>query len=166
MDQKLGAQSDTRPLITRPEMMGSLELGPEADVSQLEPLLTLENIEQLEATFVSKVRVSSWGPGSEQLCPQLWACICGVTWLPVSSRVSALLHSAAPCPFRQASVVQWLQKALEGEVAEWGREREPDTDPSGFYHSPMPAIVLQVGGKWQPGGQPSYRKRGDGGGQN
>ncbi|XP_036201742.1 exocyst complex component 3-like protein isoform X2 [Myotis myotis] len=82
-----------------PEMMGSLELGPEADVSQLEPLLTLENIEQLEATFVSKVR---------------------------------------------ASVVQWLQKALEGEVAEWGREREPDTDPSGFYHSPMPAIVLQI----------------------
>ncbi|XP_006769864.1 PREDICTED: exocyst complex component 3-like protein isoform X3 [Myotis davidii] len=82
-----------------PEMMGSLELGPEADVSQLEPLLTLENIEQLEATFVSKV---------------------------------------------QASVVQWLQKALEGEVAEWGREREPDTDPSGFYHSPMPAIVLQI----------------------
>ncbi|KAK1330489.1 hypothetical protein QTO34_010679, partial [Cnephaeus nilssonii] len=82
-----------------PEMMGSLELGPEADVSQLEPLLTLENIEQLEATFVSKVR---------------------------------------------ASVVQWLQKALDGEVAEWGREQEPDTDPSGFYHSPMPAIVLQI----------------------
>ncbi|ELK14486.1 Exocyst complex component 3-like protein [Pteropus alecto] len=80
-------------------MMGSLELGPEADVSQLEPLLTLENIEQLEATFVSKVR---------------------------------------------ASVVQWLQKALDGEVAEWGREKEPDTDPSGFYHSPMPAIVLQI----------------------
>ncbi|KAM5208264.1 exocyst complex component 3-like protein isoform 5-T6 [Hipposideros larvatus] len=82
-----------------PEMMGSLELGPEADVSQLEPLLTLENIEQLEATFVSKVR---------------------------------------------ANVVQWLQKALDGEVAEWGREQEPDTDPSGFYHSPMPAIVLQI----------------------
>ncbi|XP_045438759.1 exocyst complex component 3-like protein isoform X3 [Pipistrellus kuhlii] len=82
-----------------PEMMGSLELGPEADVSQLEPLLTLENIEQLEATFVSKVR---------------------------------------------ANVVQWLRKALDGEVAEWGREREPDTDPSGFYHSPMPAIVLQI----------------------
>ncbi|KAM5297224.1 exocyst complex component 3-like protein isoform 2-T2 [Glossophaga mutica] len=82
-----------------PEMMGSLELGPEADVSQLEPLLTLENIEQLEATFVSKV---------------------------------------------QASVVQWLQKALDGEIAEWGREQEPDTDPSGFYYSPMPAIVLQI----------------------
>ncbi|XP_066098794.1 exocyst complex component 3-like protein isoform X2 [Saccopteryx bilineata] len=82
-----------------PEMMGSLELGPEADVSQLEPLLTLENVEKLEATFVSKV---------------------------------------------QASVVQWLQKALDGEVAEWGREQEPDVDPSGFYHSPMPAIVLQL----------------------
>ncbi|XP_048648273.1 exocyst complex component 3-like protein isoform X5 [Marmota marmota marmota] len=39
------------------EMMGSLELGPEADVSQLEPLLTLENIEQLEATFVAKVQI-------------------------------------------------------------------------------------------------------------
>nr|XP_017504702.2 exocyst complex component 3-like protein isoform X2 [Manis javanica] len=82
-----------------PEMMGSLELGPEADVSQLEPLLTLENIEQLEATFVAKV---------------------------------------------QASVAQWMQKALDGEVAEWGREQEPDKDPSGFYHSPMPAIVLQI----------------------
>lgn len=45
-------------------------------------------------------------------------------------------------------MVQWLQKALDGEVAEWGQEKEPDTDPSGFYHSPMPAIVLQVGGKW------------------
>ncbi|XP_066874377.1 exocyst complex component 3-like protein isoform X2 [Kogia breviceps] len=82
-----------------PEMMGSLELGPEADVSDLEPLLTLENIEQLEAIFVAKV---------------------------------------------QASVAQWLQKALDGDVAEWGREQEPDTDPSGFYHSPMPAIVLQI----------------------
>ncbi|XP_053522760.1 exocyst complex component 3-like protein [Artibeus jamaicensis] len=82
-----------------PEMMGSLELGPEADVSQLEPLLTLENIEQLEATFVSQVR---------------------------------------------ANVVQWLKKALDGETAEWGREQEPDTDPSGFYYSPMPAIVLQI----------------------
>ncbi|KAG8521726.1 Exocyst complex component 3-like protein [Galemys pyrenaicus] len=82
-----------------PEMMGNLELGPEADVSQLEPLLTLENIEQLEATYVAKV---------------------------------------------QASVAQWLQKALDGEVAEWGREQNPDTDPSGFYHSPMPAIVLQI----------------------
>ncbi|XP_012515909.1 PREDICTED: exocyst complex component 3-like protein [Propithecus coquereli] len=81
------------------EMMGSLELGAEADVSQLEPLLTLENVEQLEATFVTKV---------------------------------------------QASVAQWLQKALDGEVAEWSREQEPNTDPSGFYYSPMPAIVLQI----------------------
>ncbi|XP_068848382.1 exocyst complex component 3-like protein isoform X2 [Capricornis sumatraensis] len=80
-----------------PEMMGSLELGPEADVSDLEPLLTLENIEQLEATFVAKVQVA-----------------------------------------------QWLQKALDGEVVEWSREQEPDTDLSGFYHSPLPAIVLQI----------------------
>ncbi|XP_075393704.1 exocyst complex component 3-like protein [Tenrec ecaudatus] len=82
-----------------PEMMGSLELGPEADVSQLEPLLSLENIEQLETTFVDQV---------------------------------------------QASVAQWLQKALDGEVAEWGLEKQPDTDSSGFYHSSMPAIVLQI----------------------
>ncbi|XP_006878763.1 PREDICTED: exocyst complex component 3-like protein [Elephantulus edwardii] len=81
------------------EMMGRLELGPDADVSHLEPLLTPENIEQLEATYVAKV---------------------------------------------QASVAQWMQKALDGEVAEWGLEKEPDTDPSGFYHSPMPAIVLQI----------------------
>ncbi|XP_007517804.1 exocyst complex component 3-like protein isoform X1 [Erinaceus europaeus] len=82
-----------------PEMMGSLELGSEADVSHLEPLLTMENIEQLETTFVTKVQVN---------------------------------------------VTQWLQKALDGEVADWGREQEPDTDPSGFYYSPMPAIVLQI----------------------
>ncbi|XP_055476994.1 exocyst complex component 3-like protein isoform X4 [Psammomys obesus] len=81
------------------EMMGNLELGPEADVSQLEPLLTSENIEQLEAAFVAQV---------------------------------------------QLSVAQWLKKALDGEVAEWSREQEPNTDPSGFYHSPMPAIVLQI----------------------
>lgn len=80
-------------------MMGGLELGPEADVSQLEPLLTSENIEQLEATFVVKV---------------------------------------------QANVAQWLQKALDREVADWSREQEPNTDPSGFYYSPMPAIVLQI----------------------
>ncbi|XP_076988823.1 exocyst complex component 3-like protein isoform X2 [Tamandua tetradactyla] len=82
-----------------PEMMGSLELGPEADVSQLEPLLSLEDVEWLETTFVAKV---------------------------------------------QASVAQWLQKALDGEVAKWGQEQEPDMDPSGFYYSPMPAIVLQI----------------------
>ncbi|XP_055268550.1 exocyst complex component 3-like protein isoform X2 [Moschus berezovskii] len=93
-----------------PEMMGSLELGPEADVSDLEPLLTLENIEQLEATFVAKVQ----------------QCQCPAT------------------PFPQAKVAQWLQKALDGEVGEWGREQEPDTDLSGFYHSPLPAIVLQI----------------------
>lgn len=81
------------------EMMGNLELGPEADVSQLEPLLTSENIEQLEAAFVAQVQVS---------------------------------------------VAQWLKKALDGEVAEWSRGQEPTTDPSGFYHSPMPAIVLQI----------------------
>ncbi|XP_044787975.1 exocyst complex component 3-like protein isoform X8 [Bubalus bubalis] len=46
-----------------PEMMGSLELGPEADVSDLEPLLTLENIEQLEATFVAKVQPKWVVPG-------------------------------------------------------------------------------------------------------
>ncbi|XP_042824402.1 exocyst complex component 3-like protein isoform X2 [Panthera tigris] len=40
-----------------PEMMGSLELGPEADVSQLEPLLTPENIEQLEAMFVTQIQI-------------------------------------------------------------------------------------------------------------
>lgn len=80
-------------------MMGNLELGPEADVSQLEPLLTSENIQQLETAFVAQVQVS---------------------------------------------VAQWLQKALDGEVAEWSRQQEPHTDPSGFYHSPMPAIVMQI----------------------
>lgn len=44
----------------------------------------------------------------------------------------------------QVSVAQWLQKALDGEVAEWSRQQEPNTDPSGFYHSPMPAIVMQI----------------------
>lgn len=127
--------------------MGSLELGPEADVSQLEPLLTLENIEQLEATFVAQTQVSSLGLGTEKLCHQLWACICRVECLPVSSRINALLYTGPLCPFLQANVTQWLQRALDGEVAEWNREQKPGTDSSGFYHSPMPAIVLQVGGK-------------------
>lgn len=66
--------------------------------------------------------------------------------LAVSVPCYILLHLA---PFPQAKVAQWLQKALDGEVVEWGREQEPDTDLSGFYHSPLPAIVLQVGEKWQ-----------------
>lgn len=129
--------------------MGSLELGPEADVSQLEPLLTPENIEQLEAIFVTQIQVSSWGPGIEKFCHYLWACTCRVACLPVCSSITALLqqYPAALCPFPQVNVAQWLQKALDGEVAEWNREQEPGTDSSGFYHSPMPAIVLQVGGK-------------------
>lgn len=136
-------------------MMGSLELGPEADVSQLEPLLTPENIEQLEATFVTQIQVSSWGPGTQNLWHQLGTCICRVACLLVSSSISALLqqYPAALCPFPQGNVAQWLQKALDGEVAEWNREQEPGTDSSGFYHSPMPAIVLQVGrkrrGRWE-----------------
>lgn len=40
-------------------MMGNPELGPKADVSHLEPLLTSENIEQLETTFVAQVQVTS-----------------------------------------------------------------------------------------------------------
>lgn len=66
--------------------------------------------------------------------------------LAVSVPCYILLHLA---PFPQANVAQWLQKALDGEVVEWGREQEPDTDLSGFYHSPLPAIVLQVGEKWR-----------------
>lgn len=163
MDQRLEAQSETGLPICRPEMMGSLELGPEADVSQLEPLLTLENIEQLEATFVAQIQVSSWAPGmrnSSTSCGPVSRVVC----LPVSSSISALLHPAAFCPFPQANVAQWLQNALDGEVAEWNREQEPGTDSSGFYHSPMPAIVLQVGGKrpgrWQaPIGERENRTR-------
>nr|XP_044617648.1 exocyst complex component 3-like protein isoform X8 [Equus asinus] len=49
-----------------PEMMGSLELGPEADVSQLEPLLTLENIEHLETTFVAKVQLLRVRPAARR----------------------------------------------------------------------------------------------------
>lgn len=39
-------------------MMGNLELRPEADVSQLQPLLTPEDIEQLETAFVAQVQVT------------------------------------------------------------------------------------------------------------
>lgn len=56
---RLEAQCDILLSISRKEMMGNLELGPEADVSQLEPLLTSENIEQLEAAFVAQVQVTS-----------------------------------------------------------------------------------------------------------
>lgn len=85
----------------------------------------------------------------------LWAFICRVECLPISGRVRSLLHSFAPGPSLQASVSQWLQNALDGEVAEWGREQGPNTDPSGSYYSPMPAIVLQVGGKWPDRQAPS-----------
>lgn len=66
--------------------MGSLELGPEADVSQLEPLLTLENIEQLEATFVAKVQVSL---GQRHSAHQLW---------PLSVEFSVFLSLAGSVP--------------------------------------------------------------------
>ncbi|XP_038596655.1 exocyst complex component 3-like protein [Tachyglossus aculeatus] len=44
----------------------------------------------------------------------------------------------------QASVAEWLQKALKEEVAEWFREQEPETDPEGFYLSSLSGIVLQI----------------------
>lgn len=55
----LEAQHDILLSISRKEMVGHLELGAEADVSQLEPLLTSEDIEQLEAAFVAQVQVTS-----------------------------------------------------------------------------------------------------------
>uniref|UniRef100_A0A4X2M438 Exocyst complex component 3-like protein n=1 Tax=Vombatus ursinus TaxID=29139 RepID=A0A4X2M438_VOMUR len=82
-----------------PEMMGHPDLSPEADISELEPLLSPEAVEQLERTYTEKLKINIAG---------------------------------------------WLQKALDGEVAEWFREQEPDIDPEGFYHSSLPAIVLQM----------------------
>ncbi|XP_068941877.1 exocyst complex component 3-like protein [Petaurus breviceps papuanus] len=82
-----------------PEMMGHPDLSPEASISELEPLLSLETVEQLERTYTEKLKIS---------------------------------------------IAEWLQKALDGEVAEWFREQEPDIDPEGFYHSSLPAIVLQI----------------------
>lgn len=146
-DWRLGAQCDAGPPMFRQEMMGGLELGPEADVSQLEPLLTLGNIEKLEATFVIKVQVSSQGT---ERCFVHWLQYLSVesyVYLSLARSVPSCIPSTVPRFLFQASVAQWLQKALDGEVAEWGREEEPNTDASGFYHSPMPAIVLQVGGK-------------------
>uniref|UniRef100_F7AI63 Exocyst complex component 3-like protein n=1 Tax=Monodelphis domestica TaxID=13616 RepID=F7AI63_MONDO len=82
-----------------PEMMGHPDLSPEADISDLQPLLSLEAVEQLESTYTEKIKIS---------------------------------------------IAEWLQKALDGEVAEWFREQEPDMDPEGFYHSSLPAVVLQI----------------------
>ncbi|XP_043838284.1 exocyst complex component 3-like protein [Dromiciops gliroides] len=82
-----------------PEMMGHPDLSPEADISELEPLLSPEAVEQLERTYTEKLKVS---------------------------------------------IAEWLQKALDGEVAEWFREKEPDVDLEGFYHSSLPAVVLQI----------------------
>lgn len=125
--------------------MGSLELGPEADVSDLEPLLTLENIEQLEATFVAKVQVSSWSPGSEQFCRHPWACICGVVHLPISSSVSALLHPAAPCP---------LSPGKGGPVAAegtgWGGSRVGPR--AGTRHRPVWLLPLAIASHRAAGG--------------
>ncbi|XP_072492110.1 exocyst complex component 3-like protein isoform X2 [Notamacropus eugenii] len=82
-----------------PEMMGHPDLNPEADISELEPLLSPEAVEQLERTYTEKLKIS---------------------------------------------IAKWLQKALDGEVAEWFREQEPDVGPEGFYYSSLPAVVLQV----------------------
>lgn len=45
----------------------------------------------------------------------------------------------------QASVFEWMQRTLEVEFKEWFREEEPETDHQGFFHSALPAIVMQVG---------------------
>ncbi|XP_020845034.1 exocyst complex component 3-like protein isoform X2 [Phascolarctos cinereus] len=82
-----------------PEMMGHPDLSPEADISELEPLLSPEAVEQLERTYTEKLKIK---------------------------------------------VAGWLQNALDGEVAEWFQEQEPDIDPEGFYHSSLPAVVLQI----------------------
>ncbi|XP_072492112.1 exocyst complex component 3-like protein isoform X4 [Notamacropus eugenii] len=82
-----------------PEMMGHPDLNPEADISELEPLLSPEAVEQLERTYTEKLKIS---------------------------------------------IAKWLQKALDGEVAEWFREQEPDVGPEGFYYSSLPAVVLQI----------------------
>ncbi|XP_036607527.1 exocyst complex component 3-like protein [Trichosurus vulpecula] len=82
-----------------PEMMGHPDLSPEADISELEPLLSLEAVERLERAYTEKLKIS---------------------------------------------IAEWLQKALDGEVAEWFREQEPDIDPEGLYHSSLPAVVLQI----------------------
>lgn len=85
--------------------MGSLELGPEADVSQLEPLLTLENIEQLEATFVTQIQVSSWAQVQRSS-----ATSCGP--VSVDPRVYPSLAVSVPCclllPFAPSSRQMWL----------------------------------------------------------
>ncbi|XP_051830999.1 exocyst complex component 3-like protein [Antechinus flavipes] len=82
-----------------PDMMGHPDLSPEADISELEPLLSPEAVDLLERTYTEKLKLS---------------------------------------------IAEWLQKALDGEVAEWFREQEPDIDPEGFYHSSLPAVVLQI----------------------
>ncbi|XP_074058733.1 exocyst complex component 3-like protein isoform X2 [Macrotis lagotis] len=82
-----------------PEMMGHDDLGPEADISKLEPLLSPETVEQLERMYTEKLKIN---------------------------------------------IAEWLQKALDEEVAEWFREQEPDIDPEGFYHSSLTAVVLQI----------------------
>lgn len=76
--------------------------------------------------------------------------------------VSSYILSTVPCFLSQANVAQWLQKALDREVADWSREQEPNTDPSGFYYSPMPAIVLQVSGKVGRQASSPHRKGGRG----
>ncbi|XP_074142584.1 exocyst complex component 3-like protein isoform X2 [Sminthopsis crassicaudata] len=82
-----------------PDMMGHPDLSPEADISELEPLLSPEAVDLLERTYTEKLKLS---------------------------------------------IAEWLQKALDGEMAEWFREQEPDIDPEGFYHSSLPAVVLQI----------------------
>ncbi|XP_029464623.1 exocyst complex component 3-like protein isoform X2 [Rhinatrema bivittatum] len=44
----------------------------------------------------------------------------------------------------KANVIEWMQKALEAEFSDWLTEHEPDMDHEGFYHSTLPAIIMQI----------------------
>uniref|UniRef100_A0A8C0MQ54 Exocyst complex component 3-like protein n=1 Tax=Canis lupus familiaris TaxID=9615 RepID=A0A8C0MQ54_CANLF len=63
-----------------------------------------------------------------------------------ASDAFTLLHWALHV-YQGPEMMGSLELGPEADVwapAEWNREQEPGTDSSGFYHSPMPAIVLQI----------------------
>ncbi|XP_007421133.2 exocyst complex component 3-like protein isoform X1 [Python bivittatus] len=44
----------------------------------------------------------------------------------------------------QASIAEWMQKALEMEFKEWLCEKEPESDYRGFFQTNLPIIAMQM----------------------
>lgn len=45
----------------------------------------------------------------------------------------------------QSNYMEWMEKTLQAEQAEWSGDRPPDEEPhSGAYHTHAPVIIFQM----------------------